>query len=295
VKARENLVIACAGDGSLHPGWLDDRADKDFDLFLVYYGGREGQWIDDADHYVARKGSKYELLSTVAESHAELIRRYQRIWLPDDDLRTNTANINRMFALFRDRGLALGQPALDRDSFVNVPLTRKMPFCRLRYTRFVEMMAPLFDRETFEKCRWTFAESRAAWGIDWIWVKTVNGDAVETDRVGILDAAAVTHTRKQDLGSGFYASLGADPKEEMETLLARHGLDELLKDMRSFFSHRMELSVFGLVLTVPGFQRARYRVWRVYRAASRRVPGVRWLGRAFQASMIGRRREPTIL
>lgn len=291
----ENLVIACVGDGSLHPGWLDDRSNKDFDLFLIYYGDVEDQWVDDADHYVARKGAKYELLAAIAESHADVISRYERIWLPDDDLRTSTANINRMFALFRDRGLAVGQPALDRDSYVNVPLTRQMPFCRVRYTRCVEIMAPVFDRETFEKCKWTFSESRAAWGIDWIWVKTVNGDALTTDRVGILDGAAITHTRKQNLGAGFYAKLGADPNEEMAEVLGRHGLAALPQDVRSFFSHRIELAIPGRTITVPGFEGLRYAIWRVYHGLSNRVPGLRRLGRAIQAKVFGRDGDPTIL
>jgi hypothetical protein len=156
-------------------------------------------------------------------------------------------------------------------------------------------MAPIFDRATFEKCKWTFSESRTAWGIDWIWVETVNGEAPATDRVGILDAAAVTHTRKQDLGASFYAGLGVDPVEEMGALLKRHGLAEKPKDVRSFLSHRLELAFFGTVVTVPGFHRLRYAIWRLYFEASQRVPAIRRLGRAFQAVVFGRKGDPTIL
>lgn len=292
---HRNLVIACVGDGSLHPEWLDRRDERNFDLFLVYYGDVEDQWRDHADHYARRKGAKYEILHSVCHEFEDILERYDTVWLPDDDIRTNTRNINRMFDLFTELHLQVGQPALDRQSFVNVSLTRQMPFVAARFTRCVEIMVPLFATPALRACKWTFGETKAAWGIDWIWVETVNGELEDTRKVAMLDATAVTHTRKQDLNAGFYSKLPVHPHEEMRQLLEPRGLMERTTDVRSFLCHEAAFRVFGRLWVLPMFPRVRFRLWQVYDAARRRFPVVGRIALRLRDLYLGRRGEPSIL
>jgi hypothetical protein len=256
----KNLIICGVGDCSLHPYWIRDVAWKNFDLFLIYYGDQKGMWEGDAEHYVAQKGTKYELLSSVAKEYGNLINAYDTIWLPDDDILTDTKTINRMFNLFAEKHLKIAQPALDRESHVNVPLTRKMPFSILRYTRCLEIMVPIFSIDAFNLCKWTLIESKAAWGIDWLWIQLVNGNQKDTDKVAILDATPVTHTRKQDLTKGFYNTLETQPFDEMKEMLRKHGLEEEPRKVRSFLSHKMVVKVFGRFIVVPLFPNLRTRL-----------------------------------
>ncbi len=293
---RDRLIIACVGNGSLHPHWLEGAAERTFDLFLVYYGDEEGRWREHADHYLAAKGAKYQLLDRVAREHGDVVGRYRTIWLPDDDIMTSADNINAMFELFEAQRLEVGQPALSKESFVNVPLTRRMPFVALRYTRCVEIMVPLFSGPAFEKLAWTFGETRAAWGIDWIWVRVVNEGGPEDGRkVGILDATPVTHTRKQDLSAGFYSRLPVHPHDEMTEMLERHGLSDKPGDVRSFLAHEAGVRVGDRVFVMPAFPEVRLVMWKVYDRLRRRWPSLQRLARRIRDLYIGRQGEPSIL
>lgn len=293
---RHRLVIACVGDGSLHPHWLEGDGERTFDLFIVYYGDVDGQWSEHADHYLAAKGAKYTLLDRVAREHADVVDRYRTIWMPDDDIMADGPTLDAMFDLFEELGLEVGQPALSRESFVNVPMTRAVPLLDVRYTRCVEIMVPLLSIDAFRACSWTFAETAAAWGIDWIWVRTVNeGRPDDGRRVGILDATPVTHTRKQDLNAGFYSRLPVHPHDAMVEMLERHGLADKPRDVRSFLSHEAGIRVAGRIRVVSLLPEARLKLWRVYDAMRRRAPVVERVARRLRDLYLGRRGEPSIL
>lgn len=120
-------------------------------------------------------------------------------------------DIDRFFRIVTARALALEQPALDSHSFVSHPITVRKPFRALRHTNFVEIMAPVFDREGLARCLPFMSAAISCWGLDHIWPRLLNARA---DRIAVVDAVAARHPRPVDTRGGpwyqFLRRLGVD-------------------------------------------------------------------------------------
>ena len=218
-----NLVVVRAGDGSLHREWIAG-AGRDFDLFISYYGKTLDRWRDDAEFYEARPGPKWTGLAALVSEHAALIDDYDAIWLPDDDLSVDTATLNRMFAFFCAHRLHLAQPALTANSYHTWDTLLQEPGCHLRYTRFVDVMAPLFSRAALQVCAPTFWESRSGWGLDWVWPTLC--DEAGLDAIAVIDATPVRHTRP--VGGELYRNhRDLDPRADAQRVIRKYGLQEV--------------------------------------------------------------------
>jgi hypothetical protein len=218
-----NLIVVRAGDGSLHREWIAGPA-RDFDLFISYYGKSAGRWRTDGDFYEARPGPKWPCLADLLREHADLIAEYDAIWLPDDDLSVDSATLNRMFAFFCAHRLDLAQPALTPNSYHTWNTLLQEPGCHLRYTRFVEVMAPLFSRAALRVCAPTFAESPSGWGLDWVWPTLC--ERAGLDGIAVIDATPVRHTRP--VGGELYRNhRELDPRADAERVIRKYGLREV--------------------------------------------------------------------
>ena len=192
LTGSRNLVVLRAGDRSLHPEWMAGTP-RDFDLLISYYGSEPDRYRADTPLWEARKGPKWPCIGELLQARPDLIESYDTFWFPDDDLSVDTATINRMFALFRGFALALGQPALTPESYHAHPMLLQKPDHVLRRTGFVEVMAPIFDREALRACLPSFGHSRSGWGLDWVWPRLVGEQRRQS--IAILDATPVWHTR----------------------------------------------------------------------------------------------------
>lgn len=218
-STRRNLVISPIGDDSVHASWLVDRPARNFDVFLVYYGRQDGFGRADADHYLARRGFKWELMEHVGREHRDLLERYDRIWCPDADIRADTNSVNQLFALFEKYELQLAQPAIAAGE-ASFQVLRQRPGLILRYSPYVEVMCPIFTRAAFFKVMPTFLETRSGWGLDWLWTRYF-----EPHEMAVLDAVGVEHTGRLKMGENYknLANLGIDPCLEFEQVIQRHG------------------------------------------------------------------------
>jgi hypothetical protein len=219
---RQNLVIVRAGDSSLHPEWLAGAEARNWDILVNYFG-------DDPEKYrtgdvvrIDGKGPKWPALYDLIRNHADLIGGYERVWLPDDDLRCTCDDVNRLFEIIEREKLELAQPSLRPDSYVSHMVTLHNPRFHLRYTNYVETMAPCFTRESLEKLLPTFNESMSGWGIDYAWSGLLGPAG---DRVAIIDDVQVLHTRP--IGAANYGALkakGITAWDEMAANLQKYGI-----------------------------------------------------------------------
>ena len=208
---KRNLVICRSGDNSLHNEWINPAVHKNFDLFIDYYGDTPNKYAEDADIYRQKKGFKWPELYNLVESYQSKILQYDAVWLPDDDLSIDCTRISKMFELFHCFDLQLAQPALSRDSFFSHPITLKNDQFAVRFTNFVEVMAPIFSQEALKLCWPTFKDSIIGWGLDFVWPKLL-----DSTKIAIIDEIPIRHTRP--IGGGvMYKSEKLDPhKEEIE-------------------------------------------------------------------------------
>ncbi|REK19450.1 MAG: DUF707 domain-containing protein [Planctomycetota bacterium] len=216
---RRNLVISPIGPGSVHASWLSQPEERSFDLFLLHYGDQPDYGRAEADHYLSRKGFKWELIDHVVAEHRAVLDQYDYIWCPDGDICADTATVNRLFALMRQYDLQLAQPAIAAGE-ISYQVLRAKPGVVLRYTPFVEVMCPVFTRQTLLDVQPTFAESRSGWGLDLLWPRYV-----EPRRMAVLDAAGVEHTGRLFRGENYrnLDKLGVSPGEELARIIAKHG------------------------------------------------------------------------
>ncbi|MCX7748098.1 MAG: DUF707 domain-containing protein [Clostridia bacterium] len=218
---HKTLIILRAGDGSLHENWLTPSEYRNFDLAISYFGDKENPYAHLCVLYENAKDTKFPSLYKFISNHIDFILQYDAVWLPDDDLYTDAKGIYNMFDIFYSKNLWLAQPALTPDSYYSHDITLQRQGHLLRYTNFVEVMAPIFSKEALLRCLYSFSQSRSGWGLDFIWSKILDNP---TSKIAVIDAAPVRHTRP--LGSGAaYQGLNIDPSLEMFDILNKHGVN----------------------------------------------------------------------
>ena len=203
----ENLVIVRAGPNSLHPHWFTPEEAK-FDLLVAAYNphapSATGEWrIDVPGTKVAGFGKLFDL-------HPEIFDRYQRIALIDDDIMTNSSDLNSLFRLGQEFQLEIWQPSLSHDSFFTYAITVQNRLYILRYTDYVEMMCPFFKASALRNIKPLFSEGYES-GMDLIWSEM---RLANSRKLAIIDAISVKHTRpvgKLRTDQGFDAVEGYIP------------------------------------------------------------------------------------
>lgn len=188
IKLTKYLIIARVGDNSLHHHWINSK-NKNFDIFISYFGNEDNKYANNADYYEHVKGGKWPVIAALVDKNWEIISKYDAVWLPDDDLLVDTNSICKMFDLFTAFNLSLGQPALSIDSYFSHPCLLQKKNSIIRFTNFVEVMAPIFSLTSLERIKHTFSQSKSGWGLDFLWPHLVDG------KIGIIDSTPVTHTR----------------------------------------------------------------------------------------------------
>jgi hypothetical protein len=191
---RRNLVIVRASENSLHPEWLTPvQHDRSWDIIVSAFGNGIGKYTSPDLPSLDGNGPKLPALYRLLAPHIDsIVKQYDYIWLPDDDIRCTCGDIDRFFALCRQFKLALAQPSLTATSFISHPITMHNPHYLVRFTNYVESMVICIRNDIFMPCFRTFSENTTGWGLDYLWATMAQG---RSERIGIVDAVQVKHTR----------------------------------------------------------------------------------------------------
>lgn len=183
------LALFRAGPSSLHPAAVERLDAQSFDYALSWFG-------DDAPDAPAavfvhrQKGAKWPGLEQTLMAHWDTIQQYRYLWLPDDDLLCVPEDVSRMFAICDDLQLELAQPALTRDSYFTHVVTLQHSEFQLRFTNFVEIMAPVLSIDMLSRVFPTLAGNISGYGLDALWPRFS-----KLGKVAIIDDTPVRHTR----------------------------------------------------------------------------------------------------
>jgi hypothetical protein len=191
---RRFLVVVRAGDRSLHPQWLALAEARNWDLIVHYCGDDPQRYPTSGDGMlrIDSKGPKWPALQNLLSRTRDAWREYDYIWIPDQDLAADCADINRMFELMAALGIELAQPSLSWDSHAAPVLTLHNPNFAVRFSSFVEQTAPCFSRALLERVLPTFGESINGAGLGYVWPRYLQNPATQC---AILDRIQVTHTQ----------------------------------------------------------------------------------------------------
>lgn len=175
-----NFVFTSAGDvTNFDKLWLGKG--MNYDVYVIYYGDDENTYLKYKENsYITliekRKGSKFQNFVYFYNSYPEIIEKYERFFILDDDIIFRIEDINNMFSISRKYNLKICGPSFTNDSKISWSLTKHKPNRILTYTNFVEVNVPLFNKDALKKSMDIIDSSLIGWGIDllYIWANGSN-------------------------------------------------------------------------------------------------------------------------
>jgi hypothetical protein len=215
------LALFRAGPSSLHPSAVERLGAQNFDYALSWFGDQPPA-ASDAVFVHLQKGAKWPGLRATIAAHWDTISRYRYVWLPDDDLLCTPELVSRMFAVCDDLALDLAQPALTPDSYFAHVVTLQHSAFQVRFTNFVEIMAPVLSADMLVRVFPTLGEAVSGYGLDAVWPHLT-----QLGKVAIIDDTPVKHTRP--LGGPNYAfskAAGLNPVQEDWLVCAQHFVEQ---------------------------------------------------------------------
>jgi len=218
-KKRDYLVIVRVGKNSLHREWLQGSAPRSWDLALSQYDDHPG-FDDDGDWPLTKdKGTKWDSINRLLEAKPEMLDGYKYVMLMDDDVRLNCDDMNRFLEITDSHNLAVAQPALHRDSYFCYPILLRCSGMRLRYSNFIEGMAPALRTDHLRNVLGWMKTYHSGWGIDRLWAVYMEDPSF---RAAIVDEVQMLHTRPHGTGAVYenFQKKSVDPRDDMATLLA---------------------------------------------------------------------------
>ncbi len=219
---KRNLVVVRAGDHSLHPHWLKGQGERNWDLVVSYFGDDPDLYKDGDAQRIDAKGPKWQGLDALFRQHPELLRNYDYILLPDDDLMMAKADVSRLFDICRAYRLKAAHPALSANSYFSHLTALRNSATRLRFTNFIELMAPCLSAAVLAATMDYFGKTASGWGLEHAWAQRAGQTGM-----AIVDEVTVIHTRP--VGGPNYKFLrekGISPWDELRALCRELGADE---------------------------------------------------------------------
>jgi hypothetical protein len=212
------LFTSAGADADLSR-WL--AADRSFDVWVTYRGQDEPAWRHEVDRFERSSAAKFPAFKHVHAAAMNLLRGYDAVFLLDDDTVISAAEIERLFAI-RDRfDLWILQPSFSRTSKISHAITLQDGSGKIRFTNFVEVGVPLFQRSRLDDFMTVYDPALVGYGVDWWYLDHLGPDL--SRRVAIVDdVACVNPPRTSDTIDGFQSR-----SDRVKTFLAmkeRHGI-----------------------------------------------------------------------
>jgi hypothetical protein len=178
------LVFTSAGDNSNLKLWF--QGERNFDVWINYYGDDVDKYKDTSNYYTQRKGGKFPNLHYIYQHYKDLLDQYEAILVMDDDIIINATAISQLFRVRDDLDLSILQPSFDAKGKVSHPITLYNPSYYLRLTNFVEVTCPLFNKAILDEFMDVYDPVLVGWGIDWWFLNLLQPDI--KGKVAIVDA-----------------------------------------------------------------------------------------------------------
>ncbi|PWV95750.1 hypothetical protein DFR52_10814 [Hoeflea marina] len=231
----KNLVIVMAGDDSLHEHYASER---DFELWVCHWGrdaGTAARFRQTCDRFFPMQGQKWALVRELGriarEQRLPAFSSYDYVFLPDDDLEFpgGATDIARAFALARDIGADIFQPAVANENFSpGWEHTHRLYDAVCHATSVVEIMMPCYSGEIFERCVLPLLHIHGyitvGWGLEPLIARFAEVIQHRPARSFVLDEIAAIHSRAVGAGTSSY-SVGKDEAFLIPYSRGMHGKD----------------------------------------------------------------------
>lgn len=189
----------------------ESAGDDCCEVFLAHYKGGPDDWPEEwysanVVGHTEQTGFKFQLLQNAFKSGALNEKRYDFVWVLDEDI--ELSNVGENLKIAEDSGALISGPAMwQTNRGVDWQINAVQQQCRYRYTNFVEVIAPLIRTEALEPilsdCEGCI-HTNSVWGLDGVWCNFVASRlpklVTPQTSCSIMDAAFVNHLDRKTLG-----------------------------------------------------------------------------------------------
>lgn len=190
---KDYLVYTSAGHASSVKQWWSS-VDRNYDIWVTNYTDTRDLNREYCEFYNERKGSKFQNLKAVYETHRSQLAAYKGIMVADDDIVISPHALSALFSLLTAHDLWILQPAFSRFGKISHKITRRRLSPALRYTNFVEVTCPVFSTDRLLDFLAVYRpELSTCYGIDWWFLNHLG--AGQQARYAISDRYYCTNPR----------------------------------------------------------------------------------------------------
>jgi len=215
------LIFVPVGDNCEALTWLKNfpkRSDLDFSILLVYYGNNPNfhEYFSDSRVSIITdtSPSKFEKFKKYFDAGRITLENYDLIWLADDDIRIDEVNILRFFDTVLKHNLEIAQPGCLGFAMGKQIVRRDLRYI-LRYSNYVDGMAPLFTQSALKKCLLTFQNCESGRGIDHVWAAMLGNPL---DKIAIIDSSLMIHMKPSGINYSRFSNSIQEQYERVKTL-----------------------------------------------------------------------------
>jgi len=187
----KNFVFTSAGKNTdFDEIWIGTN--MNYDLYVIYYADDDtiyDKYKSKVTFIEKRKGSKFQNFHYFYKKYPEIIEKYDRFLIIDDDIIMQVEDINRLFDISRKYELDICQPSLSLSSKFSHRITQHVDNCLLRYTNFVEVNTVTFSRSALDKLMEKYDPILIGYGVDFLYI-WANGLEKE-NKYAIIDAIQI--------------------------------------------------------------------------------------------------------
>jgi hypothetical protein len=171
---HKNFVFTSCGNNTIfHELWCGKNAN--YDIYAIYYGDdneKYNLYKKKVNFIEKRKGSKFQNFHYFYNKYPEIINKYERFFILDDDIIFDVNDINKMFSISKKYNLWICSPTFKNNgtSKISHQITIQRPNNLLRYVNFIEVGIPLFNKKALDKCMKYYDPILIGWGIDYLYI-----------------------------------------------------------------------------------------------------------------------------
>jgi hypothetical protein len=216
------LVFIPIGDQSEALSWLrnfPERIDLQISILLIHYGSESnfGEKFNDSRIKIVNDSSpsKFEKFVKYVDNGLIKIDDYDLFWIADDDIKIGKEDILNFIDIFLEFKLYIAQPGCLGFAMGKQIVRRNSRF-KLRYSNYVDGIAPMFNRSALKKCIETFRDCESGRGIDHVWAAILENTK---KGIAIIDAALMIHMKPSGID---YARFDNSIQNQYEKIKKRY-------------------------------------------------------------------------
>jgi hypothetical protein len=195
---KKILIFVPVSDNCEALSWIKSfpkHPELDCSIILIHYGENSGfhnEFKDPRIRVIRDKSpSKFEKFKKYVDSKTICVEDYDAFWIADDDIRIKQIDLLKFFDVFFQHNLEIAQPGC-LGYAMGKQIVRRDSRYTLRYSNYVDGMAPMFSRHALRKCLHTFEGSESGRGIDHVWAALLGNPL---DKIAVIDESLMVHMK----------------------------------------------------------------------------------------------------